>query len=105
MISALLESQEYSSSNLVAVTLYIRDMTSYSNLSVEYKSVIPGPNPPVRICVEAPLNPETPVLIEALAYKQPELSSIRRHTMHVQSVSHWAPANIGPYSQAIRVSQ
>ena len=25
-------------------------------------------------------------------------------TMHVQSLSHWAPANIGPYSQAVRVS-
>ena len=24
--------------------------------------------------------------------------------MHVQSVSGWAPANIGPYSQAVRVS-
>lgn len=23
--------------------------------------------------------------------------------MHVQSVSHWAPANIGPYSQAVKV--
>lgn len=25
-------------------------------------------------------------------------------TMHVQSLSHWAPANIGPYSQAVKVS-
>ena len=24
--------------------------------------------------------------------------------MHVQSISHWAPANIGPYSQATLVS-
>ena len=24
-------------------------------------------------------------------------------TMHVQSLSHWAPANIGPYSQAVKV--
>ena len=24
-------------------------------------------------------------------------------TMHVQSISNWAPANIGPYSQALRV--
>ena len=24
--------------------------------------------------------------------------------MHVQSISHWAPANIGPYSQAVEVS-
>lgn len=23
--------------------------------------------------------------------------------MHVQGISHWAPANIGPYSQAIKV--
>ncbi len=28
-----------------------------------------------------------------------------RKTMHVQSVSHWAPANIGPYSQAVEVSK
>lgn len=28
---------------------------------------------------------------------------IFRHTVHVQSRSHWAPANIGPYSQAVRV--
>ena len=27
-----------------------------------------------------------------------------RSSMHVQSVSHWAPANIGPYSQAYTVS-
>ena len=26
-----------------------------------------------------------------------------RSSMHVQSVSHWAPANIGPYSQAYMV--
>lgn len=25
--------------------------------------------------------------------------------MHVQSRSHWAPANIGPYSQAVRVGE
>lgn len=27
-----------------------------------------------------------------------------RVTMHVQGISHWAPANIGPYSQAVKVS-
>ncbi len=31
--------------------------------------------------------------------------SLPRSTMHVQSVSHWAPANIGPYSQAVEVSR
>jgi len=26
-----------------------------------------------------------------------------RETMHVQGLSHWAPANIGPYSQCVKV--
>ena len=28
-----------------------------------------------------------------------------RQTMHVQGLSHWAPANIGPYSQAVKVRE
>ena len=28
-----------------------------------------------------------------------------RLTMHVQGLSHWAPANIGPYSQAVKVRE
>ena len=31
-------------------------------------------------------------------------SSIPTSQLHVQSISHWAPANIGPYSQAFKVS-
>jgi len=26
-----------------------------------------------------------------------------KRVMHVQSISHWAPANIGPYSQVVEV--
>jgi len=33
------------------------------------------------------------------------LRGLERRVMHVQGISHWAPANIGPYSQAIMVSQ
>ncbi|XP_073828856.1 uncharacterized protein [Musca autumnalis] len=29
----------------------------------------------------------------------------KRHTMHVQSISHWAPANIGPYSQSTKIGE
>jgi hypothetical protein len=31
------------------------------------------------------------------------LSIDRKRSMHVQSISHWAPANIGPYSQCVQV--
>lgn len=29
----------------------------------------------------------------------------RRHSMHVQGISHWAPANIGTYSQATSIGE
>lgn len=28
-----------------------------------------------------------------------------RQTIHVQGLSHWAPANIGPYSQCVQVTE
>jgi enamine deaminase RidA (YjgF/YER057c/UK114 family) len=41
-------------------------------------------------------------MMECTAFK--ELSVEKKHTLHVQSHSYWAPANIGPYSQACRVN-
>jgi diphthine-ammonia ligase len=29
----------------------------------------------------------------------------QKQTMHVQGMSYWAPANIGPYSQSVMVSE
>ncbi|BES92864.1 ATP-Hypothetical protein region [Nesidiocoris tenuis] len=84
-------------SKLVSVTLYVRDLSQYGAINSSYSSVIPGPNPPVRVALGTGLNEKTPVLLCALAYSR------NKHVMHVQSLSHWAPANIGPYSQAIRI--
>ena len=46
-------------------------------------------NPPIRVCVEAPI--KTKVSLSAIGNKNPI------KTMHVQIISHWAPANIGPF--------
>ena len=81
-------------------------MAYYSVMNEVYISKFPKVNPPVRSCVECPLN--VPVVLDALAYKNGSNAghnkAHERHTLHVQSISHWAPANVGPYSQAIRVS-
>ncbi|CAH0393653.1 unnamed protein product [Bemisia tabaci] len=103
-LCALLNDRLLCPSDLVAITLYVREMSEYANINKAYLDILNHPNPPVRICVEMLFAKETPILIEALAYKLPEGSQTpKRHTMHVQSISHWAPANIGPYSQAVRV--
>ena len=94
-------------SDIVSVTLYIKDMANYSMINDLYVSTFPKVNPPVRVCIECPLSVH--VVLEALAYREGTKArdggTHKRHTMHVQSISHWAPANVGPYSQGVRVSK
>ena len=58
-----------------------------------------------RVCVQVTLPSNIAVQIDCLSHHQdpgnPDV--VPRHTMHVQSISHWAPANIGPYSQSVQV--
>ncbi|XP_048508586.1 diphthine--ammonia ligase isoform X2 [Athalia rosae] len=104
-LSNLVETEKLKISDIVAVTLYIKDMANYLSINEVYISRLSTVNPPVRVCVECPLN--IPIVLDAIAYKEiPQIGDNKihkRHTMHVQSISNWAPANIGPYSQAIRI--
>jgi len=106
LIAALVQNENLYTSDIVAVTLYIKDMSNYKVINDKYVSWLGKRNPPVRVCVECPLNAH--IALDAIAYKENQESgdkwACKRHTMHVQSISHWAPANIGPYSQAVRVS-
>ncbi|XP_037939753.1 uncharacterized protein LOC119672709 [Teleopsis dalmanni] len=114
------------------ITLYVRSMAEYSVLNSIYDEAMHFQNPPTRVCVECPLPEDCHVVMEAIAYKTPirrratvsineidaniedcNISSntsstdnlCKRHTMHVQGISHWAPANIGPYSQSTKVGE
>jgi len=104
-LSTLVQNENLCTSDIVAVTLYIKDMSNYKAINEVYVSWLGKTNPPVRVCVECPLNVH--IALDATAYKESEECgdkwACKRHTMHVQSISHWAPANIGPYSQAVRV--
>jgi hypothetical protein len=59
-----------------------------------------------RACVGSNLPFPIKIQIDLMAIKHisKDDSSKPRKTMHVQSMSYWAPANIGPYSQATIVS-
>jgi len=98
-ITESLHSKGVELSDLVAVYMYIRNMADYPLINTTYGSYF-GINPPIRACVEAELPGGVSLLVDCLAHREPNLT---RNTMHVQSISHWAPANIGPYSQAIKV--
>lgn len=72
-----------------------------------YQSVNPSSSPPCRVCVQARLPVGQLLQMDVLLHDWPvapgEECFQQRDTLHVQSVSHWAPANIGPYSQAVQV--
>lgn len=72
-----------------------------------YQSVNPSSSPLCRVCVQARLPVGQLLQMDVLLHDWPvapgEECFQQRDTLHVQSVSHWAPANIGPYSQAVQV--
>ncbi|KAH8289527.1 hypothetical protein KR054_006852 [Drosophila jambulina] len=119
----LCQSKGYELQDLCYITLYVRSIAEYPALNRIYLRSFDFHNPPTRVCVECPLPDGCHVVMEAIAYRQPIAGTIssaeerdregeetaaallngRRNTMHVQGISHWAPANIGPYSQSTRI--
>ncbi|KAK2142335.1 hypothetical protein LSH36_969g00011 [Paralvinella palmiformis] len=96
----LVGQHQRSSSDVLAVYMYVRDMTSFCHINNAYKRYFEN-NPPVRVCVEACLPQNAVLQIDCVCnLTEPETEI---NTMHVQSLSHWAPANIGPYSQAKKI--
>ncbi|XP_065822687.1 diphthine--ammonia ligase isoform X6 [Labrus bergylta] len=91
--------------DIVLVHLYVRSMADFGPLNAVYKTHF-GINPPARVCVQAPLPAGQLLQMDCLLHdwtEPPEEGCFHeKDALHVQSMSHWAPANIGPYSQAFR---
>ncbi|KAJ9606372.1 hypothetical protein H2200_009333 [Cladophialophora chaetospira] len=89
-------------STIVFTMLLLKDISNFGVVNTIYGSLFqPGePNPPARVTV-ATLLPEG-VEVSLNVILDLGLRDARRG-LHVQSRSYWAPANIGPYSQAICV--
>ncbi|CUA70082.1 hypothetical protein RSOLAG22IIIB_00428 [Rhizoctonia solani] len=85
--------------HIVNVMLLLSDMYLFPRVNKAYAEYF-GTSPPSRACVAVDLPKGTRVRVSCIAFKDhPTLSP--RSGLHVQGISYWAPANIGPYSQAI----
>ncbi|KIW94706.1 uncharacterized protein Z519_04683 [Cladophialophora bantiana CBS 173.52] len=89
-------------SNIISTTLLLKDMSSFGAVNPIYASLFRSgePNPPARVTIACPLPENIQVSLSVLIDAGPRDA---RRGLHVQSRSYWAPANIGPYSQAICV--
>ncbi|CAI2360973.1 unnamed protein product [Moneuplotes crassus] len=81
--------------NVTKVVMYIKKMYHFPHINKVYKKYFQF-KPPTRVCVAKYIDPAFNIVIGFQGVCDP--SNIK--TLHVQSVSRWAPANIGPYSQA-----
>jgi len=90
-------------SDALLVTLLLRDMSHFGACNAAYVAVVPRSGPPARACVAAPLPPGALCAVDVTARSPAaRAAGVQRIAMHVQSVSAWAPACIGPYAQATR---
>jgi len=89
--------------HIASTTLLLRSIDNFGLLNQIYAAKMwpKGlPNPPSRVTIAAPLPQDTHVSLSVVLDLDGSASE-RRKGLHVQSLSYWAPANIGPYSQAI----
>jgi len=90
-------------SSIAFTTILLRNMEDFAGVNAAYGAVFTAPNPPSRVTIACGnLLPEgVDVSLSVVALHGPTEKT--KQGLHVQSQSYWAPANIGPYSQAISV--
>ncbi|KAJ3882965.1 hypothetical protein F5051DRAFT_392889 [Lentinula edodes] len=96
-----LASHNLSLAHSAIINLFLSSMDDFARVNSVYASFF-GTSPPSRACVALDLPPGIRARIDCLAFVENGNNvNYERQALHVQSQSYWAPANIGPYSQAI----
>ncbi|KAJ5646503.1 hypothetical protein N7490_002875 [Penicillium lividum] len=92
-----------STEDIVFATVLLRSMADFTLMNNVYVSLFKKPNPPARVTVACgdSLPSNVKVMVSFVVDLGPRN---KRQGLHVQSRSYWAPANIGPYSQAMSIS-
>lgn len=89
-------------SDITHSTLLLRDISTFATINETYATLFPCPLPPSRVTVSVgDLLPRGVDVSASFVIRRATPATPTRKGLHVQSRSYWAPANIGPYSQAI----
>ncbi|PKS06621.1 hypothetical protein jhhlp_007370 [Lomentospora prolificans] len=93
----------YSAKCITSSIVILRRMADFPAVNKVYGTLFAFPNPPSRVTISCgDLLPEGHNIRVYVTFR-PRLHLGDRNGLHVQSRSYWAPANIGPYSQAVDV--
>ncbi|RDA96063.1 hypothetical protein CP533_5926 [Ophiocordyceps camponoti-saundersi (nom. inval.)] len=113
MRSALSAAAGHQPGDVISTVVVLRDMSAFAAFNEEYGKLFSRPLPPSRVTISCGdyLPGRSSMMVSMMVSMTLPLAagtgvgSGRNHRtgLHVQSRSYWAPANIGPYSQAIQV--
>jgi diphthine-ammonia ligase len=91
------------SARVAASTILLRNMSQFAAVNAIYGERFKHINPPARVTICCGDSLPEGVLVAISFSLIIQLAPVEINGLHVQSISYWAPANIGPYSQAISV--
>ena len=100
-IRSRLQQHSLPPSAILSATVVLAHMADFPTINAIYGTLFNAPNPPSRVTISCGSAAATPIAVHLIIHTA--LPPAHRHGLHVQSRSYWAPANIGPYSQAISV--
>ncbi|OIW35349.1 adenine nucleotide alpha hydrolases-like protein [Coniochaeta ligniaria NRRL 30616] len=102
-VEALLHQASLPPTSIISTVVTLRHMSDFPTINKIYGSLFTEPNPPSRVTISCGdlLPPGCNIAVYLSVHHG--LAPRARQGLHVQSRSYWAPANIGPYSQAISV--
>ncbi|KAI6887634.1 adenine nucleotide alpha hydrolases-like protein [Hortaea werneckii] len=91
--------------SIAYTSIVLRNMADFGDINAVYGRYFNFPTPPARVTIAcADVIPSgCDVMLGATYLTSPNQSTATRRGLHVQSRSYWAPANIGPYSQAFEL--
>ncbi|KAL9079624.1 MAG: hypothetical protein Q9157_001509 [Trypethelium eluteriae] len=102
-LASLLKGNNLQDSDVIFSTLILRSMSDFRAVNTVYGAFFSRPQPPARVTVACGSNLPGGVDV-TLSVVVNRLNASLRRGLHVQSISYWAPANIGPYSQAVGIA-
>ncbi|KAK3899047.1 hypothetical protein C8A05DRAFT_18462, partial [Staphylotrichum tortipilum] len=103
-IRAHLLSHSLPPTSILSTSILLRRMSDFAPVNALYASLFPFPNPPARVTISCGGEAEADITIALAVHTGlDKRGGAQREALHVQSRSYWAPANIGPYSQAVSI--
>ncbi|KAM0721996.1 hypothetical protein Q7P37_002922 [Cladosporium fusiforme] len=102
-LDAILSNAGHDFSSIAYTSIILRNMADFAAVNKAYGHRFQHPSPPARITLSCASVLPQDALVTISATSVRPIAEKSRKGLHVQSRSYWAPANIGPYSQAITV--